>query len=523
MPDRIESRITRTDVTPEKVIGVVPSGATAKWRPLDLNSYSDASVSYDSQARAVMTSGRRLKKGTQTDKTVQFGYNIDNTGDNVLAQICAFLYNTPVEHGVTRSILDGSVAVSLAPIAITAKAAGSITAAATLLGKFVTDDIVILQDGVNDRTPLRVTGAVTTALPVAPLNAGAALDVTTPLPNDARVIKVGKVFTGEELTLQGAADKVTLTATTTNWATLGLRVGEWVHVGGDNAFFASTEPFYARVASINGLVLTFDSTSRAISTVAVKATGVEFFIGTYVFDGDTSISFTHARYFGKDDNGKHIREFYVGCIPSEMAINLEEKSFVTCDFTYNGMDGYTQLYDDAAHAAQFATNYPEYSGAAISTVTDIVRQRFVVNKAGVVNPAAIHGFIKNGTVNINNNITMESAQGVLGSIGGTAGDFTATGSVTAYFVNTAALEAIRCNCTVGMDLIAARGNAGFVLDIPEMTLGNGALTIEKGQSVTIDLDQAAFGSSKFNLTMSYTSFNYLPNKAMPAGKAGCNC
>jgi len=522
MPDRIESRITRTDATPEKVVGTLPSGATAKWRPLDLNSYSDASVSYDSQARAVMTSGRRLKKGTQTDKTINFGYNIDNTGDNVFAQVCAFMFNAPTEPYTTRSILDGSVAVSTAAVAITAKAAGTITAASTLVGKVAADDIVVLQDGVNDRVPLKVTGAVTTAVPVAVLNAGTALDVATALPNDARLIKVGKVFT-ESLSLQGATDKVTLTATTTNWSTLGLRVGQWVHVGGDNAFFASTEPFYARISAIAGLVLTFDTTTRAIGTSAVTATNVELFIGSFVFDGDTTISFSHARYFGKGDDNKHIRELYTGCIPAEMAINLDEKSFVTCDFTYNCMDGYTQTYTDAEHAAQFATNYPEYSGAAISTVTDIVRQRLAVQKAGLVNPSAIHGFIKNGTINVNNNLTMESAQGVLGSVGAAAGDFEATGSITTYFVSTAALEAIRCNCTVGMDLICARANAGFVLDVPEMTLGNGALNIEKGQSVTIDLDQAAFGSSKFGFTMSYTNFNYLPNKAMPAGKTGCNC
>ena len=328
MPQRIESRITRTEAVPEAVAGTAPTGAAVLWRPVDLNSYSDANVAYDQTARSVMTSGRNKKKGVQTDKTATFGYNIDNTGDNVFAQVCAFLFNPPKERGVTRSILHGSSAVTTPRIVVSAKAAASITLASTVAALYAADDIVILQDGVNDRTPLKVTGAATTSLPVAVLNAGKALDITTPLPADARVVKVGKSFT-EQLTLQGFADRVTLSAATTNWSTLNLSVGEWVHVGGDNAFFASTEPFYARISAIAGLVLTFDTTTRAVSTTAQTATAVEFFFGQFVSNGDTAIPFTHARYFGTDDTGKHMREFYTGCYASEMAMNFEEKALVT--------------------------------------------------------------------------------------------------------------------------------------------------------------------------------------------------
>lgn len=522
MPQRIESRITRTDFTPEAAAGTIPSGATASWQPIDLNSYSDASVTYDQTARSVMTAGRNKKKGSQTDKTATFGYNIDNAGLNTLAQISSFMFNVPVERGVTRSILHGASAVTTPRNIIQAKAAGSITLASTGAALFTTNDIIVLLDGVNDRTPLKVSGAVTTSVPFTPLNAGAALDVASPLPARARLARVGRVIT-ESLSLQGAADKVTLTATTLNWSTLSLKIGEWIHVGGDNGFFAGVEPFYARISAINGLVLTFDSTTRPISTVAVAATNVEIFYGHFVSNGDTAISFTHARYFGKDDNNKHLREFFTGCFASEMAINFEEKALVTCDFTYNCMDGLMLAMDDATHAAQFSTMLEEYADSGISTVTDIVRQRIAVQKAGVVNPAAIHGFIKSGTINVNNNLTMESAQGVLGSIGAAVGDFDASGSVSAYFIDSQAVDAIRCNCTVGMDIITARANSGFVLDMPAFTLGNGAITLEKGQSAMIDLDQAAFGSSKFGYTLSYTYFPYLPKKAMPVASSACDC
>lgn len=519
MPTRIESRITKTDVVPEAVLGTMPSGATAKWRTLDLNSYSDANVSYEQTARSVMTAGRGLKKGAQTDMTANFGYNIDNTGDNVLAQMCAFLYNTPRET-TTRSILNGAAAVSQVANAIVSSTATTITATTTLAATLAANDIIILVDGQNNRIPLKVVSVATVTVTFAVLNATDVFSPVATMPADARIVKVGRVFT-ESLTLTGFTDKVTLVAATTAWSTFNLKVGEWIHVGGDNTFFATAQPFYARISAISGTTLTFDATTRPISTTAANATNVEVFYGTFVTDGSTVTSFTHARYFGKDDDGKHMRELYTGSIPSEMALNLEEKALVTCDFSYMCLGGSTEVMDDATHAAQFATVYPEYKGEAMNTATDIVRQRMVIQQ-GTVNPAAIHGFIKNGTINVNNNLTLDSAQGVLGAIGASAGDFTATGSITAYFVSAKMRDAIRCNCTVSMDLIAARKNSGFVMDMPAFTLGNGAITAEKGSSVTIDLDQAAFESTK-GYTLSYTNFHYLPDSAMPTGTSGCDC
>lgn len=518
MPTRIESRETRTDVAPEAVVGTIPNGATALWRTLDLNSYSDAQVEIESQARSVMTSSRGQRKGTPTDLTASIGYNMDNTGDNVLPQICGFMFNTPVER-TTRSVLHGAAAIALAENKLVSATATTITATSALT--FAAGDIIVLVDGTNNRVPLKVASVAAAVVTFEVLNAGNVFVPPATMPREARIVKVGRVV-AEQLTLTGFADKVTLSAATLDWSTLGLQVGEWIHVGGDNQFFASTEPFYARISAVAGTLLTFDATTRPVSLAAEDATNVEVFYGTFVKDGGKTVSFTHARYLGKDDANKHMREWFTGSIPSEMSFNLEEKSILNCDFTYTCLSGKVEALDDATHAAQFANVLPEFKGDAISTVTDIYRQRLVIPKLGTVNPAAIHGFIKSGTVNVNNNVSLDSAQGVLGAIGATAGDFTATGSLEVYFTSTALSEAIRCNCTVAMDLICARKNSGFVLDMPALTLGNGAISVEKGQSVKIALDKTAFESER-GYTLSYTSFNYLPASAMPEGTTGCDC
>lgn len=519
MATRIESRETHTEMAVETSLGVVP--AVPAWRTIDLNSYSDASIDYTATARSVLSEGRGVKKGTQTDMTATFGYNIDNTGDNVLAQISSFLFNVPKERA-TRSILAGAPKVTLASLNVTAVTATSITTSAA--PPIAVGDLIILSDGVNNRSVQHVTAVAASVITCAPAYAGgAALTVQNPRRADTRIIKVG-IRAAAASTLTGAATAVTLKLTAAAVTSLNLKIGEWVFVGGDTAAMrpVNTEPFYARVSAIAGDTITFDATTRPAAVAPEDVATLDVFVGTYVSDGVDTISFAHSRYLGKDDANKHMREVYTGSIASEMAINMDAKSLLTCDFSYMCMKGDTLALDNAAHTAAYGTITPAMEGEAISTVTDVYRQRLVIPKLGTVNPAAIHAFVKTLTVNVNNNLTLDDAQGTLGAIGASAGDFTATGSMQVYLVSTKIREAIRCNCTAALDVICARKNSGFVLDMPALTLSNGAISIEKGQSVTIDLDQSAFESSR-GYTLSYTNFHYLPNIAMPAGSTGCDC
>ena len=517
MATRLNSNDTSTAMAWEQVVGVAPT--TGDYRALDLNSYSDAGASYENTARSVMDGDRQLLKGAQTSKTAAFGYNIDNTILNTAPQVAAFMWKAPREQANTRSIVALSPFSAVVPATVTAWSGAAFTVSGSGTN-FSAGDIIVCEDMVNNRFPLVVSAATATTVTAAPVTGGTAPVALGTRP-DARLVKVGKVCP-VAVTLAATAANATLTLASGTWAALGLfGVGDWIFVGGDDAAnrFTATDPFYARVSAINGLILTLDTTTRAI--VGDTCSALHVYLATQCTNGKTLASMTHNRYLGLDPDNKHMREVITGCMANEMSINSTEKALVTQDFSFIAMDAEYPLLDDVENTALQARIIPPPTTDAINTSTDVVRQRMSVLKIAQMNTAEIHSFVQELNVSVTNNLSEDTAMGHVGNVGATAGDFGVTGNATLYFNSTAALNAIKCNCTVGLDMIYARKNAGIIVDIPELTLSGDGIQVEKGASIKLALDQNAF-KSRFGYTMNYVIFHYLPNAAMPAQTA-CNC
>src|SRR5690606_1779356 len=122
-------------------------------------------------------------------------------------------------------------------------------------------------------------------------------------------------------------------------------------------------------------------------------------------------------------------------------------------------------------------------------------------------------YITEAEIAINNGVTPNKAVGVLGGFDASAGNFEVTGSLTAYFSNVAAVQAVRQNSDVGFSMIGAARNAGFVFDIPLLGLGGGRLNVEKDAPIMVPLEQAAAENAN-GYTLLYEVFHYLPEQAM---------
>ena len=149
-----------------------------------------------------------------------------------------------------------------------------------------------------------------------------------------------------------------------------------------------------------------------------------------------------------------------------------------------------------------------------NTSRNIYRLRMNIIDDTTLEPTALFGYVTEGTVTINNNASLAKAVSVLGGFDITVGTFEVGGSVTAYFSNVAAVQAVRNNSDVTMDIIAAKDNAGLVVDLPMFGLGGGRISVEKDQPITVPLETlAAEGATGY--TLGITVMPYLPTQAMP--------
>ena len=116
------------------------------------------------------------------------------------------------------------------------------------------------------------------------------------------------------------------------------------------------------------------------------------------------------------------------------------------------------------------------------------------------------------SISINNNVTPTKAVGVLGAIDASIGTFEVGGNITAYFADVDAMKAVRNNADVTLDVVMIKEGKAVVIDIPLMALGNGRLSVEQDQAITIPLEIQAAQSS-FGHTLMWQFFSDLPKAA----------
>ena len=88
-------------------------------------------------------------------------------------------------------------------------------------------------------------------------------------------------------------------------------------------------------------------------------------------------------------------------------------------------------------------------------------------------PTPLFAYLTELSLTVNNNVTPNKAVAVLGAFDVSAGNFVVNGSMTAYFSNVTAVQAVRNNSDVTLDYVMAKDNYGVAFDIPLLALGDG--------------------------------------------------
>lgn len=505
MANKIDSNITGLTFAEESTLGVLPGSPV--WYTLEPNSYDDFGGAIATVARNPINPSRQRKKGVVTDLDASGGFNTDLTQTNLKRLMQGFLFADIREKATTDPMNGVQIAIT------NVDNVGNDYEAASGLDAFAANDLVFAQgfsNAANNGLKTVVSAAAASLVVVETLVA----EVSPPA--GASLKTVGVVGAAGDIDVDATGSLPALTSTTLDFTTLGLIPGEWIYIGGDSASLAfanAANNGFARINSIAANRLEFDKTDATMVTEASTTETIQLFFGE-VIKNEAAVAnqvrrtYQLERQLG-DDGGGTQSEYLVGAVPSELTLNVSQADKITVDVNFIATDneqrtGATGLKSGTRPALQEAT--------AFNTSSDFSRTKLALVDAANSNPTALFAFVTEFTLSLNNNVSPNKAVGVLGAFDVTAGTFEVGGSITAYFADVTATQAVRNNSDVTQDFVIAKDNAGICFDVGLVALGDGRANVEQDQPITLPLEVSA-AANKFDHTLLVNFFDYLPTAA----------
>lgn len=498
---KLDSNETSAFYAEEESLGVLPGAP--EWKPLEPNSYNDFGGELTLLARNPINKSRQRKKGVITDLDASGGLNQDFTQTNL------------------QDLLQG---VMFADIRRKQSEASSGVTAAE--GYAVADETLYPVGSYIFASGFDVT-ANNGAKIVTAVSAGRVL--AAGLVDDASggtLSIVGTSAGAGDLDVDTTSGWPKLVSSTLDFTTLGLIPGEWIYVGGDGGTegFANAENNgFKRVKRITANELTLDRSAATMVDETTTGETVALFFGNVLKNELGELikrrSYHIERQLGAPDTASPAQvqaEYLQGAIPNEFTLNINQADKINADISFVATNNLQRTADEGVLPG---TREPLIESDAFNTSSDISSLRLAIVTDGEEAPTDLFAYLTELTVTINNNVSPNKAVGVLGAFDVTAGTFQVSGNATAYFSTIEAVQAVRNNADVSLYAIVAKANAGFVLDLPLVALGDGRLDVEQDEPITLPLSMDAATAAKIDPNTDYTAlwtfFDYLPNVAMP--------
>ena len=495
-----------------RVLTVTTLGTgVAKWYELEPNSYDSLGSEIETVARSPINASRQQKKGVVTDVTADGGFNTDITQTNLQRLMQGFFFAKAHERATSSSIKSAADSVTLTSVAGTA-----ITIGAGDEAKFYVGSLVKLSGFANAAN----NGVFeVTALPTGALTCAAATFTSETAPAGAKLEIVGYEFPASDVSVTVTGNKFVMASAASKFLELGVQIGEWIHVGGDAIInrLVSNAPGFARVAAVatDGSTLSLEQCSWATPQAdSGTAKELQIYLGSVIRnEKDPTLikcqSYQLERQLGQDAFGTQ-SQYLVGAVANEFKLNIPSVEKLNSDVSFTALDTETR---NGSTGLKEGTRVTMPVESAFNTTSHIYQTRLYVHDDDEITPDSLFAFVMDGELTINNNVDGLKAIGTLGSMDLNVGDFEVSGTLNVYFATVAAVEAVRANADVGFNIIAALDNAGFVFDIPLLSLGGGRLEVEKDAAIMLPLETMA-AENEAGYTLLSTWFAYLPTVSM---------
>lgn len=504
MVNKVDSNVTGLRFAEEASLKTLPGSPV--FYPLEPNSYSDFGGQIATVARNPINPSRQRKKGVTTDLDASGGFNQDLTQNNTTRLLQGFFFADAREKFTTTPL-------NTAAVVITAVATldDSYAAAAGLLG--VKSGNLVMASGFTNAANNGIKHAAADSIATKVTVTENLTDEAAP-PATAKLEVIGHEFTAGQVDITLNGSLVRLSSGTYDFTTGGFIAGEWIYVGGDavGTKFVNNQGF-ARISAIVAGYLEFDKTSWTGAAEVGTGLTIQIFRGHIIKNESSSALIKRRTYhlertLGDDADGT-MSEYLVGAVPNEMTLSVKQADKVTVDLSFVAVDNEQRTGLLGVKTGTRPTLTP---ADAYNTSSDFSRIKLASVSLTDSAPLPLFAFATEMTINVRNNVSPNKAIGVLGAFDTSAGTFEVSGNMTAYFADVTAVQAVRNNADITLDLVMVKANAGMLFDIPLLSLGDGRLKVEQDQAITLPLSTNA-AESTFGHTLQFQTFPYLPTAA----------
>ncbi|RLE25521.1 MAG: hypothetical protein DRJ50_02775 [Actinobacteria bacterium] len=515
---RVLTNFTTLEYTRQDGFGDI---GTNEWKLLEPNGGITFGADVTTTPRNPISKNRQRRKGSVTDLDSEVAFEADLTFDSMIDFVEGYCFATAVNWDLTFIASDASTTLEEFTVpSITVEQAPKFeytitTGPFTLL--WATGYV-----GANNNG-LHVLDAAVASTDVVITVAEDLTDETAAGNADLSVCGIRNITSDLTIGVVGTVGTLTSTAGIADWATLGLTVGQFIHIGGltSSEQFTTCPPGFARITAINTNVLTLDKLSTGMVTDAGSGDTVDVLFGRFIRNVAVDSAEFLEQYFTFEASFTNLFEtdpptpvadpdgfeYAEDNLCNEWAITFDGQSLATCTFGFTGTDTEPPVDNSSRLSGADTPREPVFTGA-INTAADFARLRIIdVDETGLTTD------FSDINLTINNGVTPEKVLGVLGARFLNTGNFEVNLEANVIFTEPLVINRIRENTTVSFDLIMENDDGGFAIDIPALTLSGGGKDYAVNESVKIALTGEAFQDPILGTSIGISFFPVTPTSA----------
>lgn len=508
------SRVTTNTITLQYAIQSAKGtlGGSPTWKLLEPNGSIEFGSTISTTPRSPISKNRQRRKGTITDLDSTTSFDADLTMDSLLDFAPSFCFVTAENADLVwqGAAVDGSGVFTI-PAATSAQAAKL---------QWVTGEeaTLVYASGYTNaaNNGIHVLSADTGAAGTS-ITCGGSSTVSETPPANAKLQVCGMRFAANDLTLTVSSGVATLTTGDADFRTLGLTVGQFIHIGGTASAnqYATAGTGYGRITAINELTMTLDKLTSTLVTDTGSGKSIDLLFGQFIRNVSVDASeyaenyiqfelYSPDLFLDSTPSNPDGCEYALDNLANEMQMSWPGQDKATVTFGFVGTDTEDPV-NDASRKTNADSAIEPLETSAFNTSSEFVRLRVTdTDETGLTTD------FKDYTLTLSNNVTPEKILGTLGAAYINLGNFEVTLEGTVLFSNAAVPARIRANTTVTFDAIMKNDDGGFALDIPSMTLGSGGRDYPTNESVTISMTGLAYQDTTLGTSLGISTFPVLP-------------